>query len=179
MSLQQTIYDYLNMSLKKAQKMQLHKHLNISLPNCMFYCNDTQQANDLICQWAANNDINLYTITNDSKKIDQTSVCLIPKVFESKLTPSEKQLKEFNKNNTVIFLKDLDEMKDLGYRRRLFDLINDRQVTMAGSGEQNINLDNLLFVVATCTKNKLRSNNDFIMRTTDAKDTFRIINIDE
>lgn len=179
MSLQQTIYDYLNMSLKKAQKIQLHKHLDISLPNCMFYCNDTQQANDLICQWAADNDINLYTITNDTTKIDQTSFPLLPKVFETKLTPSEKQLQELNKNNTVILLKDLDEIQDLGYRRKLFDLINERQVTTVGSRTQNINLNNLLFAVATCTKNKLRSNNDFIMRTTDAKDTFRIINIDE
>lgn len=179
MSLQQTICDYLNMSLEKAQKMQLRKQRDLGLPNCMFYCDDTQQANDLICQWAANNGINLYTITNDSKKIDQTSFYLMPKLFESKLTPSEKQLKEFNKNNTVIFLKDLDEMQDLGYRRKLFDLINERQVTTVGSRTQNINLDYLLFAVATCTKNKLRSNDDFIMRTTDAKDTFRVINLDE
>lgn len=175
MSLQQTICDYLNMSLKKAQKMQLRKQRDLGLPNCMFYCDDTQQANDLICQWAANNGINLYTITNDSKKIDQTSVCLIPKVFESKLTPSEKQLKEFNKNNTVIFLKDLDEMQDLGYRRKLFDLINERQVTTVGSRTQNINLDNLLFAVATCTNNKLDADSTHVMQTMDAKDAFRVI----
>lgn len=175
MSLQQTICDYLNMSLKKAQKMQLRKQRDLGLPNCMFYCDDTQQANDLICQWAANNGINLYTITNDSKKIDQTSVCLIPKVFESKSTPSEKQLKEFNKNNTVIFLKDLDEMQDLGYRRKLFDLINERQVTTVGSRTQNINLDNLLFAVATCTNNKLDADSTHVMQTMDAKDAFRVI----
>lgn len=175
MSLQQTICDYLNMSLKKAQKMQLRKQRDLGLPNCMFYCDDTQQANDLICQWAVNNGINLYTITNDSKKIDQTSVCLIPKVFESKLTPSEKQLKEFNKNNTVIFLKDLDEMQDLGYRRKLFDLINERQVTTVGSRTQNINLDNLLFAVATCTNNKLDADSTHVMQTMDAKDAFRVI----
>lgn len=175
MSLQQTICDYLNMSLKKAQKMQLRKQRDLGLPNCMFYCDNTQQANDLICQWAANNGINLYTITNDSKKIDQTSVCLIPKVFESKLTPSEKQLKEFNKNNTVIFLKDLDEMQDLGYRRKLFDLINERQVTTVGSRTQNINLDNLLFAVATCTNNKLDADSTHVMQTMDAKDAFRVI----
>ena len=139
MSLQQTIYDYLNISLKKAQKMQLRKQFDCVLPNCMFYCDDTQQANDLICQWAADNDINLYTITNDTTKIDQTSFPLLPKVFETKLTPSEKQLQELNKNNTVIFLKDLDEMQDLGYRRKLFDLITDRQVTTVGSCAQNIN----------------------------------------
>lgn len=175
MSLQQTICDYLNMSLKKAQKMQLRKQRDLGLPNCMFYCDDTQQANDLICQWAANNGINLYTITNDSKNIDQTSVCLIPKVFESKLTPSEKQLKEFNKNNTVIFLKDLDEMQDLGYRRKLFDLINERQVTTVGSRTQNINLDNLLFAVATCTNDKLDADSTHVMQTMDAKDAFRVI----
>lgn len=175
MSLQQTICDYLNMSLEKAQKMRLRKQRDLGLPNCIFYCDDTQQANDLICQWAANNGINLYTITNDSKKIDQTSVCLIPKVFESKLTPSEKQLKEFNKNNTVIFLKDLDEMQDLGYRRKLFDLINERQVTTVGSRTQNINLDNLLFAVATCTNNKLDADSTHVMQTMDAKDTFRVI----
>ena len=175
MSLQQTICDYLNMSLKKAQKMQMRKQRDFGLPNCMFYCDDTQQANDLICQWAANNGINLYTITNDSKKIDQTSVCLIPKVFESKLTPSEKQLQELNKNNTVIFLKDLDEMQDLGYRRKLFDLINERQVTTVGSRTQNINLDNLLFAVATCTNNKLDADSTHVMQTMDAKDAFRVI----
>lgn len=175
MILQQTIYDYLNMSLKKAQKIQLHKHLDISLPNCMFYCNDTQQANDLICQWAANNDINLYTITNDTTKIDQTSFPLLPKVFETKLTPSEKQLQELNKNNTVIFLKDLDEMEDLGYRRKLFDLINDQQVTTVGSRTQNINLDNLLFAVATCTNDKLDADSTHVMQTMDAKGAFRVI----
>lgn len=175
MSLQQTIYDYLNMSLKKAQKMQLRKQRDFGLPNCMFYCDDTQQVNDLICQWAANNDINLYTITNDSKKIDQTSFYLMPKLFESKLTPSEKQLQELNKNNTVIFLKDLDEMQDLGYRRKLFDLINDRQVTTVESCTQNINLDNLLFAVATCTKGNLDADRTYIMRTMDAKDAFRVI----
>lgn len=177
MSLQQTIYDYLNMSLKKAQKMQLRKQFDCVLPNCMFYCDDTQQANDLICQWAANNDINLYTITNDSKKIDQTSFYLMPKLFESKLTPSEKQLQELNKNNTVIFLKDLDEMEDLGYRRKLFDLINDQQVTTVESCTQNINLDNLLFAVATCTTGKLNADNTFVMRTMDAKDAFSVIHL--
>ena len=82
---------------------------------------------------------------------------------------------ELNKNNTVIFLKDLDEMQDLGYRRKLFDLINDRQVTTVGSCAQNINLDNLLFAVATCTKGNLDADRTYIMRTMDAKDAFRVI----
>ena len=55
MNLKQTIYDVLNSSLERARKWQRLNYLDISLPNCMFYCNDTQQANDLICQWAVNN----------------------------------------------------------------------------------------------------------------------------
>ena len=66
-------------------------------------------------------------------------------------------------------------MQDLGYRHKLFDLINERQVITVGSRTQNINLDNLLFAVATCTNDKLDAGSTHVMQTMDAKDAFRII----
>lgn len=67
----------------------------------------------------------------------------------------------------------------MDYRRRLFDLINERQVFVDTNLDTTATLNNLLFAVATCTKNKLNYNDTFTMQSMDAKDAFKIIHLEE
>lgn len=170
----------LNKLLEKGPR--LAKRRNEYSPGCngniMFVVDDSlrQHVNETIENWASQNNVNLVTITSDGRELRAVpcesrynkfmSCCWQTHI----LVPTMEQIDNLDKPNTVLYLKDIDKMADIVYRRILFDFINNTMMP----DERECNgvkiMRNVLFAIATC--GKMPKKEFRVMTVNDAKDCF-------
>ena len=122
-------------------------------------------------EWAAENQINLFHITPDGKEIRRAIKFVKTAAYcsEDCICPTEMQLTQLNRTNTVVLLHSIDQFQDTKYRRWLFGMMNSH---LAASENQDdaVRLENYLFTIATSSP--MTSAQRFEICTEDAKDSF-------
>ena len=173
--MEKKICDLLNRSLERAvrelkyRKMDEHSFL----PNVMFFCGDSlESANDIVEKWAKDNNVNLFVVDGNDYDVIRcaSEMVSIGYLTKSYLAPTKEQIEKLNKDNTVLFLKNIHKMDNKFYRRKIFDFINELIVADESKEEGYTVVNNMLFAVATV--GEMDHSEAFEMCTIEAKDAF-------
>lgn len=164
---------------KKARNMIANKEGLIFSIIVRFEENHRDTVNNLIEEWAKEKKLNLFIVSSDGYELKE---CIFGPYNESKYcTPvdwhfkmTEAQLNQFNKENTVLFIKDIDKMENKQYRSALLGLVHEPIVEIEDKKE-TILLNNILFAIATM--GPVSNSELFNIRTREAKDTFMTFEI--
>lgn len=94
--------------------------------NMLFVCDDTDKANEDIKNYLSIKGLNVITVSPTGYEIqkkkcnirlrDNLTICNV-------IQPEDKVVDNLKRENTVLFLPNLDKMSDLFYRRMLIDMI--------------------------------------------------------
>ena len=175
------IYETLDYSFERAKKDLKHKEIDlcnaIFAPNVFFESNDTDSLNGFVEEWAKENNVNLFVVTENGYEIKcATAVVSIDFLTESYIMPTKEQIEKLNQPNTVLFLKNIDKMQDKSYRRKLLDFMRSFIVADESKEESYTFVKNMLFTVATISE--MKNSEFFELDTMDAKDAFYCIKVD-
>ena len=85
---------------------------------------------------------------------------------------------ELKKENTVLFLPNLDRMNDLIYRRFLLDMIRTHIVADSRNGKYGYTKLHYSFI-AIATVGEMKNNDFFTLISSDAENSFKVYNLDE
>ncbi len=128
-------------------------------------------------RWAKENNINLFVIEPDGTSINNNSKTISGSGFASRIiAPTAEQIDEMSKPNTVLFFKNIHQIKNKDYRYYLMRLVNrDQCHGFVADGREPGNykkLENILFSVATVSASDLSSEDYYKLFTVEAKDVF-------
>ena len=174
------ICENLNESKERAVKCLGLKKMDLCdtvfAPNICFESNNIDLMNNLVEEWAKENNINLVTVTENGYEIQNAQKTVsIDFLTSAYLAPTKEQIEMLNQPNTVLFLKNLHKMKDKIYRRRLFNFMSSFIVADESREEGYTFIKNILFTVATI--GEMERKEFFELRTMDAKDAFQHVKI--
>lgn len=176
------IYEELNGKLEHSLEELCIKDMDLCNGlrqyNLLFKTQTPETANNVIEEWAKENNVNLFTITENGYEVrNKSSYVHIDFMGQNYIAPTKEQVERLNQPNTVLFLKNLHKMKDKVYRRWLLDFINSGIVADESKEEGYTFVKNVLFAVATV--GEMQGAELFELRTMDAKDAFMTVNLDE
>lgn len=176
------IYEKLNGKLERSLEDLCIKDMDLCNGlrgyNVLFKTQTPEIVNDIVEAWAKENNVNLFTITENGYEVrNKSSYVHIDFMGKDYIAPTKEQVERLNQPNTVLFLKNLHKMKDKVYRRWLFDFINSGIVADENKEEGYTFVNNVLFAVATV--GEMQGAELFELRTMDAKDAFMTVNLDK
>lgn len=145
--------------------------------NMLFVCEDTDKVNSDIKSYLNDKGLNVITVSPNGYEIQREKATIQLsaglRVF-TVLYPGDKMTDELKRENTVLFLPDLDQMSDLLYRRLLFDVIRTHIVAEPRNGEGGFTKLHHSFTAIATVSNKMPKNEFFVLCTKDAEDCFRV-----
>ena len=162
----------------------LHNKLSDKL-NDRYYGNflligeDTAAINELVLRYLKEKNVNIVTVTSNGYEIQKKrmQIDIAPGSCDV-IFPGEEMTDKLKKENTVLFLPNLDGMNDLIYRRFLLDMIRTHIVADSRNGKHGYTkLHYSFFAIATVGKMDGRDFYELI--NNDAKNCFMIYNLDE
>lgn len=147
--------------------------------NFLLIGEDTAAINELVLRYLKEKNVNIVTVTPNGYEIQKKKMQIdIAPGFRDVIFPGEEMTDKLKKENTVLFLPDLDKMSDSIYRRFLLDMINSHIVSDPRMGKNGYTrLHYSFFAIATVGKMDGRDFYELI--NSDAGNCFSIYNLDE
>lgn len=147
--------------------------------NVLFVSKNTELVNENVERYLKEADANIITVTPNGYQIQKkwASVDISPG-SEDFILPGDKMTDELKKENTVLFLPNLDRMNDLIYRRFLLDMIRTHIVSDSRNGKHGYTKLHYSFI-AIATVGEMKNNDFFTLISTDAENSFQVYNLDE
>lgn len=131
--------------------------LDRNFSNVMFISSNPDKASEVIKSYLENEfGANVITVTPDGYEIQKEKANIrVGCVSRTAICPGDEMTDKLKKENTVLFLPDLDRMEDVRYGRLLFDMINNHLVADPRNGENGFTeLDGSFFAVWTISKGR-------------------------
>lgn len=147
--------------------------------NVLFVSKNTKLVNENVERYLKEADANIITVTPNGYQIQKklASVDISPG-SEDFILPGDKMTDELKKENTVLFLPNLDRMNDLIYRRFLLDMIRTHIVADSRNGKHGYTKLHYSFI-AIATVGEMKNNDFFTLISSDAENSFKVYNLDE
>ncbi len=176
---EKTIYEALNEQLDSCHVNRFAQDIESSCLGVAFEVNFTNAAETecAIDLWAKENNINLFVVEPNGATIRNNSKSISGPKFNSPLiAPTTEQIDEMSKPNTVLFFKNIHQIKNKDYRYYLMRLVNRDQCHGFVADDREPGnykkLENILFPVATVSASDLSSEDYYKLFTVEAKDVF-------
>lgn len=147
--------------------------------NFLLIGEDTAAINELVLRYLKEKNVNIVTVTPNGYEIQkEIKRACVGSLADDYIFPGEEMTDKLKKENTVLFLPDLDKMSDSIYRRFLLDMINSHIVSDPRMGKNGYTrLHYSFFAIATV--GKMDGRDFFKLINSDAKNCFSIYNLDE
>lgn len=144
--------------------------------NRLFVCDETDKVNEVIKNYLTNKGVNVITVSPTGYEI-QRKKCKV-RLTENLticdiIQPGDEMVDNLKKENTVVFLPDLDKMSDSVYRTLLIDMIRTHIVADPRNGEGGFTKLHYSFV-AIATVGQMTMSEFSCLTQQDAKGCFRI-----
>ncbi len=152
--MKEKIYEILDTALDEILEIgrtpRLSAYKNISAPNALFSNKrGTEKMNQLVKEWAKENNLNLFVVTPSGKEITINRERLtIDHIDDSFIAPTKEEIDALNKKHTVLFLEDFHQY-DSAQAYYLLKLVNDRIVIDKSAVAGYSYLDEIMFTIAT------------------------------
>lgn len=150
--------------------------------NVMFISSDPDKANEVIKSYLEDEfGATVITVTPDGYEIQKEKANIqVGCVSTAVIYPGDEMTDKLKKEDTVLFLPDLDQMEDVRYGRLLFDMINYHFVADPRNGEYGFTeLDGSFFAVATVSNGRKVGVAIREFRYMDEPPFFRRVDLDE
>lgn len=174
-----TIDEILNSVISSNKKTK--DGVSRSFWSVMFVSDDLDKVNRVIKSYLENDlGANVITVTPSGYEIpkDKAGVDVDGRRVFPIIYPDNEMTDKLKQENTVLFLPNLDEMKDKSYRRLLLDMA--REHIVADYRNEEIECTKLKdSFIAVATVGRMDKKAMFELTTMDAKDSFRVIDFDK